>query len=75
MLPDKRRQRQIWHRVYESLPKPQPQPVRTLQLCRRRAQENLWFYRSRTQDPIYGPAYDRLADLCRQQLAMLDNIR
>ncbi len=75
MLPSKKQQQRIWQRVYGSLPSPRPQPRQALQQCRQRARGNLQFFQSRTNDPIYGPAYDRLADLCRQQLAMLEQMK
>ncbi len=74
MLPDKAAQKRIWQRVYGSLPKPQPQPRQALLQCRARARHNLQFYRSRKDDPIYGPAYERMAEGCRQEIAMLDRI-
>ncbi len=75
MLPEKDAQRRIWQRVYSSLPKPRPQPRQALQQCRRRAGESLRLYDTRKDDPIYGPAYERLAQLCRLELAMLERIQ
>ncbi len=75
MLPDKATQKRIWDRVYGSLPPVRPQPKNQLSQCVRRARESLRFYKSRTGDPIYGPAYERLAELKRQELAMLERIR
>ncbi len=74
MLPDKKAQRRVWQRVYGSLPKPRPQPRQALLACRARARENLHLYQRMQQDPIYGPAYDKLAQLCREELAMLERI-
>ncbi len=71
---DPKMQNRVWQRVQASKPVVQPQPRKTLQMCRRRAAENLRFYESRSSDPIYGPAYDRLAELSRQEMAMLDRI-
>ncbi len=71
---DPKLQKRVWQRVQASKPPVQPQPGKALQMCRRRASESLRFYESRGRDPIYGPAYDRLAELTRQELAMLDRI-
>ncbi len=70
---DKNRQRRIWQRVLPQQ-KAAPQPRQALEQCRRRAMESLRFYERRTADPVYGPAYDHLVWLCRQQIAMLDGI-
>lgn len=75
MLPEKDTQRRIWRRVYGSLPQLRPQPRQALQQCRRRAGESLRLYTAHRDDPIYGPAYERLAQLCRQELAMLERIQ
>ncbi len=75
MLPSKQQQQKIWRRVYGSLPTPRPQPLQALRQCRRRAMENLRFFQARSHDPIYGPAYERLTELSRQQLAMLEHIK
>ncbi len=74
MLPDKKTQKEIWQRVYSSLPKPQPQPRQALRACRTRAAENLRLYQHKKSDPIYGPAYAHLAQLCREEIAMLERI-
>ncbi len=72
MLPSKEKQRQIWRRVQAQPFSPQPRGV--LQACRKRALMNLRFYESRKSDPLYGPAYARLAELSRQEAAMLQQI-
>ncbi len=70
---DMKRQRAVWQRVYPKAAPPQPRQA--LYRARQRTAENLRFYEGRTGDPIYGPAYERLEDLCRQELAMLERIR
>ncbi len=74
MLPDKNAQRKVWQRVYGSLPQPKPQPKKALLACRARARENLQLYQRQKDDPIYGPAYERLAQLTREEIAMLERI-
>ncbi len=72
---DPKMQRRVWQRVYAGTPKPSPQPRQALAQCRRRAMESLRFYESRRSDPVYGPAYERLAQLVQQEIAMLDRIQ
>ncbi len=70
---DMGRQKAVWQRVYPKAPPPQPRQA--LAQARRRAGENLRFYESRLRDPIYGPAYEHLANLTRQEVAMLERIK
>ncbi len=74
MLPNKQVQRKVWQRVYSSLPAPKLQPRQALLSARARARESLRFYRSRLQDPIYGPAYEELARCAAREIAMLERI-
>ncbi len=71
---DPKMQRRVWSRVYKSLPQVLPQPRQDLRAARDRALQNLRFFDGRKNDPIYGPAYERLAQLSRQMLAMLEQI-
>ncbi len=73
MLPSKATQRKIWQRVYAA-PTGHRIPRQPMLACRRRCEENLRVFSRFQSDPVYGPAFQQLAALTRQQLAMLDAI-
>lgn len=73
MLPDKQTQRRIWQRVYAT-PATYHVPRQALVQCHRRCRENLRVFMHHSSDAIYGPAYQRLAELTQLQIAMLESI-
>ncbi len=70
---DKNMERRVWQRVYGTA-RPRQPPMQQLQKSLHRAQANLRFYESQTQDPIYGEAYTRLAMETREHCKMLRRI-
>ena len=68
---DQQTERRVWQRIY-------PQPVqwrrdRLLQ-CLRREEANFSYYDRLRMDPVYGPAFARLADEALEHSKMLRRI-
>lgn len=70
---DKRMERRVWQRVYGG-GMPRKIPMQELQKCLNRTRTNLQFYERRTNDPVYGEAFSRLAAECEEQCKMLRRI-
>ena len=73
---DKNRQRQVWQRVYGTMPEPKPRPISRdgAMQCIRRLEQNLKFYEANQHHDIYGPAFQHLIRQTREQIQMLRQI-
>jgi hypothetical protein len=71
---DPKQQRQVWQRVYGGHPAPKPIPREGLQQSRARLQQNLQFYQSQEQHPVYGPAFQHLSRQTQEHLQMLQQM-
>ncbi len=70
---DDRMERRVWQRVY-GRPHREKIPMQELQKCLNRTRANLCFYERRTNDPVYGEAFSRLAAESEEQCKMLRRI-
>lgn len=70
---DKKRQRQVWQRVYGQQSAEAVSREGLLQSIQR-LQQNLRFYEKQQRHPIYGPAFSHLALKTREQIQMLQQI-
>ena len=71
----KQQQRQVWQRVYHPQPPAPPVPRLGLMQCRQRLAQNLKFYESQHNHPIYGPAFAQLSRQTQEQIQMLQQIQ
>lgn len=71
----KQRQRQVWERVYHSQERTSPVPRQMLIQSRQRLEQNLRFYESQRNHPVYGPAFTQLARQTEEQVQMLRQIQ
>lgn len=60
----------VWQRVYARAPQRRISR-RELWQCLRRTEENFAYYERRTDDPLYGDAFARLAAQSAEQCKML----
>ena len=66
-------QRRVWSRIYGA-PMEKKWSRQQLQQCLRREQMNYEYYDRLRMDPIYGPAFARLAEDAMEHMKMLRQI-
>ena len=72
---DKQTERRVWQRIYpQSNVQPPKWQRERLTQCLRREEANFSYYDQLRMDPVYGPAFARLADEALEHSKMLRRI-
>lgn len=71
---DKRREQQVWNRVYGKQPQQDPRWRQEAERALRRSEANVRFYEKAQSDPIYAEAFAHLLCQTREHCKMLRRI-